>query len=190
MNFYFDDKTICYTGKELAPLRNYLNYGLLGNSIAAWAGACKIDFQHMVDGEDLRSQSSIASDEMLHFIIEIFDVQLAAGVVLQRLFAEMIISEIRRHSPTPLNFIRKGDDVFFENRKLNISIATRSINSVLIHVGVNIKNRGTPVPTCCLEDFNITPKVFAVNLMTALCTEWKDILEATYKVHALPHIRS
>lgn len=190
MKFHYDQKRTPYTGKELAPLRNYLHYGLLGNSIVAWCGPCHVAYSEMVDGEDVRAKSTIASDHMLHFTIELFDIPLTSGVLLQRLFAEMIISEIKMNiaasNKPQIHFVRNGDDIFFNNKKLNISIATRSINSVLLHIGINVENSGTPVPTCALSDFSIEPQSLALKLMQTLCSEWQDILDSTYKVHCLP----
>lgn len=189
MKSFFDPKTCPYTGKELAPLRNYLTYGLLGNSVIAWVGPCRVELTEMVDAEDIRSQSAISSDQMLHFIFELFDVSLAAGVLLQRLFAEMMISELQK-SPvvTPHLLLRKGDDIYYGVKKLNVSIATKSVNSVLLHIGVNVSNEGTPVETCSLSDFSVDPALFAKSLMTAVCNEWQDVLNATYKVFSVPKL--
>ncbi len=184
MNYFFDDKIIPYSGKQLAPLRNYLEYGVLGNSVVAWIGPCDVNFEEMVDGEDVRGGHAIRAASMLHFVVELFDVQLATAVVLQRLFAQMIIDELENGTTTG-HFSRSGDDVFYKGKKLNISIATRSTNSVLIHVGINVNNDGTPIPTAALSDLNAEPKLVAVALMKRLVTEWKDILDATYKVRGV-----
>lgn len=185
MKTFFDDKVLPYTGRELAPLRNYLHYGLLGNSTVAWTGPCRVDISEMVDGEDVRAGSTIAGDSMLHFVTELFDVPLVAGVLLQRLFAEMLVRELVDHGVDIQKLRRSGDDVFYDNKKFNISIATRSINSVLVHVAVNIKNSGAPVPICALEDFQISTQKFAKNLLQKLEAEWTDILDATYKVRGV-----
>ncbi|MCC6138340.1 MAG: DUF366 family protein [Bdellovibrionaceae bacterium] len=184
MKSHFDDNSIPYTGSELAPLRNYIKYGLLGDSVLAWIGPCRVELSEMVDGEDVRASSTIASDKMLHFVMEIFDVPLTTGVLLQRLFADMVITELKALSPKS-TFVRSGDDIFWDAKKLNISIATRSINSVLIHVGINVENNGTPIPTCALSDFNVNAKSFALKIMETLKAEWQDILDATHKVRCL-----
>lgn len=184
MNFHFDEKTISYTGKELKPLRNYLEYGLLGNSVASWVGPCNVSFDEMVDGEDVRGGHAIAADSMLHFVMELFDVQLSTGVLLQRLFAQMIIDELASSSK-PQDFLRNGDDVFYKGKKLNISIATRSVNSVLLHVGINVTNNGTPIETSALTDLGVQPQEFSLRLMKRLALEWQDVLNATYKVRSV-----
>lgn len=185
MKIFFDDTVYAYSGRELAPLRNYLHYGLLGNSVVSWRGPCRVEFSEMVDGEDVRAQSTIAGDHMLHFVMELFDVPLVAGVLLQRLFAEMIITELEKQGVDSQKLTRSGDDVFYEQKKLNISIATRSLNSVLVHVAVNIKNSGAPIPISALEDFKIDSVQFAQALMNQLKEEWEDVLAATYKVRGV-----
>ena len=175
-----------YDGTQLEPLRNYLSHGLLGNSIVAWVGPCQISFDHMVDGEDLREQAAIQGDRMLHFVMEIFDRDLFAGVACQRVFAslakDIIESRVRQ---SKLGFIlhREGDDLYWEGRKLSISIATRSVNSILMHFAMNLTNKGTPVPTCALtDDFGLTAEDIAQNLLSSFAKEYLSILEATWKV--------
>ena len=58
-----------------------------------WPGEapCKVDLEHMVDGEDLIADSIIESDDMLHFVFEFFNYPLAAAIGFQRLMSEMMI---------------------------------------------------------------------------------------------------
>ncbi|HMN69679.1 MAG TPA: DUF366 family protein, partial [Bdellovibrionales bacterium] len=49
----FIDTAEIYDGSQLVSLRSYLKHGLLGDSIVAWVGPCKVSLDHMVDGEDL-----------------------------------------------------------------------------------------------------------------------------------------
>jgi uncharacterized protein len=184
MKYHFDDSIKTYSGKELAPLRNYLEYGLLGTSIVSWVGPCNVPLSEMVDGEDVRANSVITSDQMLHFILELFDSHLVAGVLLQRLFAEkaiILIAEMGKNVSLK-DLVRRGDDIFFGQKKLNISIATLSTNSVLLHIGINVTTEGTPIETCSLENFSISPKQFALRMMEAVASEWQDILDATHKI--------
>ena len=78
---------------------------------------------------------------------------------------------------------REGDDIYWGEKKLNISIATVSPVSALIHFAINIVNEGTPVATCALQDFNIEPQMFAEKILTALKAELESMDEATQKVH-------
>jgi hypothetical protein len=174
-----------YDGSQLKSLFAYLTYGILGNSIVSWVGPCKISFEHMVDGEDLLSQSPIEGAEMLHFIIEIFDRDLFSGVALQRLFSSMIRDHLQIAARSTLGTAileRDGDDIFWDDRKLNISVATKSPISTLIHLAINCTNRGTPVATCSLEDMKLSPEQVAQDVMTLFQREFEAILKATQKV--------
>lgn len=174
------DKNLKYDGSQLSPLKNYLNFELLGDSCLAFVGACDVTFEHMLDGEDLLEKSKIQSDEMLHFIFEIFDQNLTTGVFLQRLFASIVQNLIFERTQVFLS--RRGDDLYLNDKKLSISIATRSTNSVLVHFAMNVTNKGTPVATCCLQDFKIDPKPFALEVLEKISAEYQDIKKATYKV--------
>lgn len=172
-----------YDGSQLAPLRSYLKFNLLGDSVISWLGPCDVSVENMLDGEDLIAKEKICSDMMLHFAFEIFGQNLATGVFLQRLFASICKDEIEKQSGVSL--LRKGDDLYFKNKKLSISIAAPSVNSVLVHFAMNVTTDGTPVPTCCLEDFKIDAKSLAKILMDKVTKEYVSIKEATMKVRSL-----
>lgn len=176
-----------YDGTQLKPLWNYLEHGLLGTSCVAWRGPCEVSFEQMKDGEDLRDASAIRGDEMLHFIFEIFDEKLFAGVSFQRLVADLARSTAQSLGKGPaLPLLREGDDVWSADRskKLSISVAIPTLNSTLIHYAVNVTNRGTPVPTLSLEDLQINPKTFAEALMKNCSEEYLSIRQATWKVRS------
>lgn len=185
MQSLFIKEKMIYDGQQLHSLFAYLTYGVLGNSIVSWIGPCKISFEHMVDGEDLLAESPIEGDEMLHFIVEVFDRDLFSGVALQRLFASMIRDYLQAEAKTALHgrqLERDGDDIFMGEKKLNISIATKSPVSTMIHLAMNITNKGTPVETCSLEDFKLDPEKVANDVMTKFQREFESILKATQKV--------
>lgn len=181
----FLNSTEKYDGAQLISLRNYLEHGLLGDSVVAWIGACDVSFEHMVDGEDLLQNARIAGAQMLHFIVEKFDISLFAAVGLQRLFAAIVMQQLRLVSTNRAlaqTMVRQGDDLYCDERKLSISIATQSPVSSLIHFAVNVNNVDTPVATLALEDLGVDPKVFAQDVMTQFCQEVTSIHEATCKV--------
>ncbi len=180
MQTRFLEKEFKYDGTQLRSLFGYLNCGILGDSIIAWVGACDIAFEHMLDGEDLRSQSAIRGDKMLHFIVEKFDVSLFAAVSLQRLLAAMAQNILG--SMTDITLRRDGDDLYANTKKLSISIATCSPTSTLIHFAVNVVNSGTPVETISLQELKVNPAQFAKNLMTAFSDEVQTIEQAVRKV--------
>lgn len=176
---------IKYNGEQLKSLNNYLVHKLLGDSIVGFRGSCDIPFEHMIDGEDVVLQSPIRGDDMLHFIVELFQVSLIGAVGFQRLMSELAVSTLRELTATPPVLIRKGDDLYHEGRKLNISIATVTSNSALIHWALNISNEGTPVPTCSLSDFGVSWTDFGSRFLEKVASEWEDMREASQKVRPL-----
>lgn len=182
------NKIIKYDGSQLKPLFAYENYKILGDSVVSWIGPCDIPFDNMKDLEDVVALSPIRGELMLHFIIEVFHQNLFSGVCLQRLFAGIVKDELnflltkRKNS---MVLVRNGDDIFFEDRKLSISIASQSILATQIHFAVNVTNKGTPVKTLCLEELKVDPKQIAATVMKSLLREFESIVDATKKVRSL-----
>lgn len=180
------DQEFAYDGTQLRSLFAYLGHGVLGDSVVAWSGACRISFDHMVDGEDLREQAEIRGSRMLHLIFELFDRDLFAGVAVQRLTAS-IAKDLIEERAKDVRLKREGDDLYWNGKKLSISIATRSPVSTLVHFAMNLANAGTPVPTCALEeDFGLSAKDFAAELLRRLAAEYESVLAATRKVRPVP----
>lgn len=176
-------ETASYDGTQLSPLTNYLRHGLLGDSMVAWVGPCEIPLDFMVDGEDLRARASIQGSQMLHFIMEVYDRDLFAGVACQRLMASLAKDLLLESSVKTQGLRRDGDDLYWQDRKLSISIATRSVNSTLMHFAMNVSNEGTPVATCALaDDFGLDPEAVAVELLKRFQHEYLSIMDATRKV--------
>lgn len=183
MKSTFLESHTLYTGAQLAPLENYLKHGLLGDSIVAWVGPCEVSLDHMIDGEDLRVGAAIAAESMLHFVIEIFHQDLFAGILLQRLLGELVKGEIYKSCDDKILIDRRGDDLFYNGGKLNVSIATKTPNSFLIHYGINMINAGTPVKTASLADFGITnAQRFSESIMKQVTDEIKSQRKAACKV--------
>ena len=81
---------------------------------------------------------------------------------------------------------RDGDDLFYENRKLSVSIATKSITSCLIHTGLNIIKEGAPISVSDLSEIGIVDiKKFANEIMQKFQDESQSIKMATYKVRGV-----
>ena len=179
------DREFSYDGSQLRSLFAYLEFGVQGDSIVSWVGPCSIPFEHMVDGEDLLAKETIAGSKMIHFIIEKFNTQILSAVALQRLFAAICLEIVRDHVRDPnvaSQFRRSGDDLYFNDGKLSISIATVSPVSALIHFAVNVSNEGTPVKTAAVSDFKMKPGDFARLAIEKFVSEIKSIEEATVKV--------
>ncbi len=185
MKSLFVKSKIKYDGSQLHSLYSYLEHKVLGDSILSWVGPCDVTFDHMVDGEDLLQKASIKAESMLHFIIEVFDLNLFSGVCMQRLFAEKLISYIRHQSKNKelaSQLVRCGDDIYCGDGKLNISIATVSPSSVMIHFAVNVDGIGAPVKVVSLNEFGLEPKETALALMELFVQEFEHMKRATQKV--------
>ncbi len=185
MQFKFLDSVIAYDGSQLRPRFACQNHSVIGNSVVGFIGPCSVSFQHMKDLEDLNSGSQICGDLMLHFICELFDTSVMAAIGLQRLIASIVKDEIE-NTVKNVRLIRRGDDLYWNDQKLSISIACPSIGSSLIHFAVNINNSGTPVKTCSLQDFAVEPKPFAEKILKKIVDEWASMENA--KVKALPSL--
>ena len=138
----------------------------------------------MVDIEDVINNEPIYSKYMLSFISEQFNVELVEGVFRQRLLMCCIKEALEKRG---FKVLRNGDDLFVNDKKLSVSIATKSITSVLIHTGVNILSEGAPIPVSGLEsDLGIKDvKEFAQEVMAAYSEEIDDIVLASTKVRGV-----
>lgn len=174
------NKRIDYDGSQLSSHFIYNNCGILGDAAVSFRGACDVYDDFMVDLEDLKNKKSIRSLDMLHFICEFYDLSLKHAVTLQRLFICVIKEEIEKLTSKKVE--RAGDDLFIGKKKLSISIATSSLVSSLIHIGINISSKATPVPTVSLNDLKIDWQKFAKGVLIKMKKEYDGILKALYKV--------
>ena len=183
MNTLFIDKEIKYIGSQLAPHWIYKNFHLQGDSIVAFIGEVDVKLDEMVDIEDVINNEPIYSKKMLNFIIEQFDVPLEQMVYNQRLFVSIIKETVEEYGKTVK---RDGDDLFFDNRKLSVSIATKSITSCLIHTALNIIKEGAPIDASDLRELGIEDiKEFGLKILSKYSREVDSIKKATYKVRGV-----
>lgn len=183
-SFWIDQKTK-YDGTQLRSLYAYLGHGVLGDSIIGFRGPCEVTFEHMVDGEDLLAKSEIRGSDMLHFIVEVFDRPLWGAVALQRLMSATMMQLLQQKMSDltmKSQLTRTGDDIFWKEGKLSISIATKSPVSSMIHFAINCDNEGTPVETSALKDFGLKPETIAKEFLKLIAQECADIVVATQKV--------
>ena len=106
------------------------------------------------------------------------------GVFRQRLLVTCIKEALERRG----FFVRRnGDDLFVNDKKLSVSIATKSMTSVLIHTGLNILSDGAPIPVSGLgSDLGIEDiKEFAQEIMQKYSDEIEDIILASTKVRGV-----
>lgn len=183
MKSVFIDREITYTGHQLAPHWIYKNFNVKGSAVASFIGPVKVDLSEMVDVEDVINDEPISSDKMLNFIIEDFEVNLYNMVCIQRLFI-CIIKEVLEEYGASVK--RDGDDLFYDGRKLSVSIATKSVTSSLIHTALNIVKTGAPVEVSSLDEMGIPDiKAFAIKVMDKFTKEIEDMNFAKSKVRGV-----
>lgn len=184
MKAQFIKENIKYIGSQLAPHWIYKNFKIQGDSIVAFIGECDVKLTEMVDIEDVINDEPIYSKLMLSFISEQFNVNLVEGVFRQRLLM-CIIKEVLENRGFVIK--RNGDDLFFEGKKLSVSIATKSATSVLIHTGLNIESEGAPIRVSGLKSEMKLDDIeeFANEIMQKYKDEIDDIIMASTKVRGV-----
>lgn len=178
------DKEIKYEGWQLAPHWIYKNFKMQGDAIVAFIGECEVKLTEMVDIEDVINNEPIYSKSMLSFISEQFNIGLVEGVFRQRLLICIIKEALEKRG---FKITRNGDDLFFEGKKLTVSIATKSVNSILIHTGINIDSTGAPVKASGLtSELKITDiRELAQEILKNYSEEIDDIVLASTKVRGV-----
>ena len=184
MKTKFIDENIKYIGSQLAPHWIYKNFKIQGDAIVAFVGECEVKLTEMVDIEDVINNEPIYSKLMLSFISEQFGIGLTEGVFRQRLLM-CVIKELLEERG--IYVVRNGDDLMINGGKLSVSIATKSITSVLIHTGLNILSEGAPIKASGLtSELGISDiKEFALEVMKRYSEEIDDIVLAGTKVRGV-----
>jgi uncharacterized protein len=187
MKSKFIEHEICYTGKELAPHWIYKSFNIQGDAIISFVGECEVKITEMVDISDVLANSPIYSKKMVHFIVEHFNIPLIEGVLRQRMLVNIAREVIIKNLPDKNYLVRKGDDLFYNEGKLSVSIAAKSINSVLIHLGINIDSVDAPVHAAGLDsEMNIkNHEEIAEQIMVNYCKECDEIINASCKVRGV-----
>lgn len=192
MNTKYLPDRINYDGSQLRSHWIFETAGLLGDAIVAFRGKCDVLREYMVDLVDKQAGSRIYSEDMLHFIVEHFDTDLERCILRQRLLIAIIL-EVLCKFPLPLGervkgeggVDRRGNDLFDGDAKLSVSIATASPVSCLLHVGINVSSKNTPIKTKGLQDYNINPKALAEDVMKMYKIELEGVEEARWKVRGV-----
>jgi hypothetical protein len=121
---------------------------------------------------------------MLHFIFESFHFSLREMVLWQHLFAAIVMETVA-NKEKKLPCIRQGNDIYIGEKKLSISVATISSISTLLHFGINISSKNTPVPTISLNDLEFDVNLFAKKILSRLKEEYDIAEKALYKVKSV-----
>ena len=176
------DEIFEYDGSQINPSWAFQEFGIYGSSIVTWIGPVNITPDNLKDFADVGLE--IKSNYMVNFICEFFDQQptnMRVAYLRQRLLV-MIFREIL--TEYGISTKREGDDIFVENKKLSISIASVSLSSAQIHFALNMEDKGTPddVETIGLFDIKVNgERVFnndnLLNLINETVSRFIDELE-------------
>ena len=120
---------------------------------------------------------TIKGDDLIHFIVERFNspASMRLAYYMQRLLIVSIRDVLGKHG---IKTTRNGDDLFVDDGKLTVSIASAGITSEKIHCGINITTKGTPldVRTAAISDMGIKDwKTVAKEIAEILSMEIEDI---------------
>ena len=154
MREFIIPEPLTYDGTQLVSHWAYRNYGVLGDSIVTFQGPCRVDLTEMVDLKDVIENAPIFSEQMLHFIVEHFTLDLECTILRQRLLVAVIKDIVSEKCGAGIR--RSGDDLFVGEQKLTVSIATLTPVSCMIHTGVNITGRNAPVAAIGLAELGIS----------------------------------
>ena len=136
------DEIFEYDGSQINSSWAFQEFGIYGSSVISWIGPVNITPDNLKDFADVGLE--IKSNYMVNFICEFFDQQppnMRIAYLRQRLLV-MIFREILTEYGVSTE--REGDDIFVDDRKLSISIASVSLSSAKIHFALNLEDKGTP----------------------------------------------
>ncbi|MFZ5899218.1 MAG: DUF366 family protein [Bacillota bacterium] len=179
-------REINYDGSQLSSLWALRNFNVQGDSIVAFIGACHVDLRSLVDVRDYLDNAPIYSPRMLHFIVEHFTNDLDRTVLCQRLFIAIIKDIVGARGAAGLE--RRGDDLYVQDRKLSVSIATVTPVSTMIHTGLNIYTKGAPVPAIGLPELgwpDSDAAILAEQVCAAYAQEIASVRMARCKVRGV-----
>ena len=145
-----------YDGSQINPWWAFQEFKVKDSTIVSWIGPMNILGDNLIDYEDVGLD--IKGDNMLNFIVEHFDEQpgnLKLAYHRQRILVMITRDKLLNYG---IKTTQDGDDIFIDNKKLSVSIATASISSMKMHFALNITTEGTPVDveTSALEDNGMT----------------------------------
>lgn len=181
---FLSDASFTYDGTQLSPLFIRQATGVFSDAVVAWVGPCDVLPSAMVDLEDRLQKQEIRSQKMLHFVGELFDLDLYATIALTRLLASLLQEHLQEWCPCTH---RDGDDVYVVEagkfKKLTVSIATATPVSTLFHFGINVIGEGAPVDAIGLAELGVADiERFARRLLGAFKQEFLGIKIAARKV--------
>ena len=171
-----------YTGVELRSGWVAERTGLSGDAAAGFVGKCRVPNENLVDLDDARAGFFIAAASMAHVIAE-HTCTLEVAVLRQRLLVALLGEILRKRGK---RMRREGDDLYYDDRKLTVSIAAPSAATCLIHLGINVDPAGAPVPAVGLDEMRLDPREIVNELLANYQVELASVAHATTKVRTVP----
>ncbi len=187
MQILVHKKAMEYDGSQLASLWALRSFNLQGDSIVTFRGPCRVEVEALVDVRDRLDHAPIYSPDMVHFIVEHFDLDLEKTVYRQRLLMAIVKDLVGDAAGVPLR--RLSDDLYVGHRKLSVSIATLSPVSTMIHAGINVTTAGVPVPAVGLAELGLNEDLIWVLAQRVACgyaEEIRSSAQARCKVRGVP----
>jgi hypothetical protein len=181
--FRLEKTPLFYDGTQLHGGFARERYGLEGDSLVAFIGGARVEGEALVDLEDRAAGRRIVAARMLHFIAEHPGASLEVVTLRQRLLVESARSAAEEMmAAAAARPRRRGNDIYVGDGKLSVSVATTSLSSGLIHLGVNIDPAGAPVRTASLPDLGIEPEAFAREVFRRYNDELEGVRASCAKV--------
>jgi hypothetical protein len=175
------DQEIEYTGCQLRSHFVREAGGIRTDGVVAFAGMCRVCTADLVDLEDAGEGAVIRAEKMLHFIGEHFGCSLREANYRLRVFASIAADLLREEGAGPA-LRREGDDIFVEERKMSVGVATMTSVSAVFHFGLNIDPSGSPVRAAGLSEFGLEAESVAGRILERYRSECESIEFAVRKV--------
>ena len=168
-----------YLGTELRSGWVREHTGLSGDAAAGFVGPCDVPTANLVDLDDARAGEFIRAASMAHVIVEHPGCALDLAVLRQRILVALLGELLVGRGKVVR---RDGDDLYYDGRKLTVSIAAPSSASSLIHLGINVDPAGAPVPAVGLSEMGIEARTLLQDLLTRYTDELTSAAHAATKV--------
>ena len=182
LSFRILDGTVPYIGTELRSGWVREHAGLEGDAAAGFVGPCDVPTANLVDLDDARAGEFIRAASMAHVIVEHPGCPLREAVLRQRLMVA-ILAEILAGAG---KFARRdGDDLYYDGRKLTVSIAAPAPASSLIHLGINVDPQGAPVAAVGLHEMGLDATSVLGELLARYARELESAAYAATKVRTV-----
>jgi uncharacterized protein len=175
------DGELAYTGAELRGGFVRARGGVEGDAAIGFVGPCDVPNENLVDLDDARAGECIRAAAMAHVIAE-HACALEVAVLRQRLLVALLGETLADRGKVAL---RDGDDLYYEGRKLTVSIAAPSRSSCVIHLGINIDPAGAPVPAVGLAELGLEPRALLEELLARYRRELETAAHAQTKVRTV-----